>query len=96
MRNRLLGTFPFLFLFLFLFLAAGAWLALRSEPAAAPDVVLITVDTLRADRLGCYGAATRTPFSPTNQSADISTATKARKKRRITFYILFYPRNTPI
>ncbi len=61
MRNRLLGTFPFLFLFLFLFLAAGAWLALRSEPAAAPDVVLITVDTLRADRLGCYGAPTRTP-----------------------------------
>jgi arylsulfatase A-like enzyme/cytochrome c-type biogenesis protein CcmH/NrfG len=28
----------------------------------APDVVLITIDTLRADRLGCYGhAAARTP-----------------------------------
>lgn len=34
-------------------------LACRTPP---PDVVLITVDTLRADRLGCYGSqTTRTP-----------------------------------
>ncbi len=42
-------------------LAAGAWWMLRPEGADAPDVVLITVDTLRADRLGCYGGAARTP-----------------------------------
>ena len=31
-------------------------------PAGTPDVVLITIDTLRADRLGCYGyAPARTP-----------------------------------
>lgn len=42
-------------------LAAGC----RQRPAAAPatmNVVLVTLDTLRADRLGCYGyAAARTP-----------------------------------
>jgi arylsulfatase A-like enzyme len=36
-------------------LAAG-W-ALQRRTGARPDVVLITVDTLRADRLGCYGGA---------------------------------------
>ncbi len=51
----------------FLAVAAGLvawWLwrpALGSTRAPAPDVVLITVDTLRADRLGCYGSANRTP-----------------------------------
>jgi choline-sulfatase len=31
-------------------------------PAARPDVLLVTIDTLRADRLGCYGhAAALTP-----------------------------------
>ncbi|RMG43651.1 MAG: hypothetical protein D6718_11685 [Acidobacteria bacterium] len=33
-------------------LAAGAGCAVRQE---APPVVLLTIDTLRADRLGCYG-----------------------------------------
>ncbi|RMH23474.1 MAG: hypothetical protein D6696_00345 [Acidobacteria bacterium] len=38
-------------------LAGGCW-----RPRQPPPVVLITVDTLRADRLGCYGAEpTRTP-----------------------------------
>ena len=41
-------------------LALGVRWALLPRPDA-PDVVLITVDTLRADRLGCYGATTRTP-----------------------------------
>ncbi len=44
---------------------AGVWgfalvllLGCASEPAAGPErIVLITVDTLRADHLGCYGAA---------------------------------------
>ncbi|MGE0641969.1 MAG: sulfatase-like hydrolase/transferase [Thermoanaerobaculia bacterium] len=29
--------------------------------AGPPDVVLVTLDTLRADELGCYGGAARTP-----------------------------------
>jgi arylsulfatase A-like enzyme len=39
-------------------LAVGAGVALlRPRRAARPDVVLVTIDTLRADRLGCYGAS---------------------------------------
>ncbi|HRI89742.1 MAG TPA: sulfatase-like hydrolase/transferase, partial [Candidatus Hydrogenedentes bacterium] len=33
--------------------------------AAAPDVFIISVDTLRADRLGCYGHS-----SPTSPNLD--------------------------
>lgn len=41
-------------------LCSGAWCVLLSFPAvaetsSAPNVLLITVDTLRADHLGCYG-----------------------------------------
>lgn len=37
------------------------WFASPAPPA--PDVFLVSIDTLRADRLGCYGHATaRTPF----------------------------------
>src|SRR6185436_6741913 len=32
-----------------------------SPPTGPPNVVLITMDTVRADRLGCYGAAAPTP-----------------------------------
>lgn len=36
--------------------AAGRWGLLPAwTPAATPNVILITVDTLRADRLSCYG-----------------------------------------
>src|SRR5512139_3535465 len=57
-------------------LAAGAWLLLRPEkdPArrvarlwaksgvAKPNVILITMDTTRADHLGCYGySGVKTP-----------------------------------
>ena len=38
-------------------LAAGL-LARGRAPQGRPDVLLLTIDTLRADRLGCYGAAT--------------------------------------
>lgn len=39
-----------------------AILLLVTDRARSPNVVLITVDTLRADRLGCYGSnSTRTP-----------------------------------
>jgi choline-sulfatase len=41
--------------------AAAAWLTMRSHPPATsagpPDVLLITVDTLRADHVGAYGYA---------------------------------------
>ena len=30
-------------------------LACRADGARPPNLILITVDTLRADRLGCYG-----------------------------------------
>jgi arylsulfatase A-like enzyme/Flp pilus assembly protein TadD len=47
-------------------LLGGAWLAWRSHArirAPARNVLLITVDTLRADALGCYGnAAAATPW----------------------------------
>ncbi len=43
----------------------GAWLLIRPPAASKPApgcVILITIDTLRADRLGCYGARrVRTP-----------------------------------
>jgi arylsulfatase A-like enzyme/Tfp pilus assembly protein PilF len=45
-----------------LLLAAGAFVRLRgiatsTPPGARPNVLLITIDTLRADRVGCYGYA---------------------------------------
>lgn len=44
------------------FLAAGICGEAQAVPAAKTSVLLITVDTLRADRLGCYGAKrVRTP-----------------------------------
>jgi len=44
-------------------LGAAAWLGLRGERAPArPNVILIVVDTLRSDRLGCYGYGR--PISP--------------------------------
>ena len=44
----------FIFLALTLVFNSTAWV--QSPPAAKTSVLLITVDTLRADRLGCYGA----------------------------------------
>lgn len=36
-------------------LAAVSGCSRREAPAGRPDIVLVSVDTLRADRLGCYG-----------------------------------------
>ena len=38
-------------------LGAGAWgcSARKGEPARRPSVLLVTIDTLRADHVGCYG-----------------------------------------
>lgn len=42
--------------------AVMVWSPWREKPTAAPwNVVLITLDTTRADRLGCYGAQHDTP-----------------------------------
>jgi arylsulfatase A-like enzyme/Tfp pilus assembly protein PilF len=38
--------------------AAAAWWALRQAPASGPNLILITIDTLRADHVGAYGAST--------------------------------------
>jgi arylsulfatase A-like enzyme len=42
-------------------LLALALFASCDKPAPLPDVVIVTVDTLRADHLGAYGSATPTP-----------------------------------
>ena len=40
-----------------------AWLAARDPAPAELNVVVVTIDTLRADRLGCYGyRGVETPF----------------------------------
>src|SRR3954463_6126278 len=38
--------------------AAGTWLVLRQPHARPPNLLLITIDTLRADHVGAYGATT--------------------------------------
>lgn len=44
-------------------LAQAATAPIDDDPALRPNVLLVTLDTTRADRLGCYGhAAARTPF----------------------------------
>src|SRR5271157_1901197 len=35
--------------------AVGAWGQTPAPPTSSPDVYLITIDTLRADHVGCYG-----------------------------------------
>jgi len=50
---------PVLLLWPVPFLAAAAWLGVRvafpAAPRGAPNILIVTVDALRADRLGCYG-----------------------------------------
>ena len=42
--------------------ATGGCSRRRAPPSARPNVLLVTIDTLRADHLGCYGrAAAATP-----------------------------------
>ncbi len=42
------------------FLIAALFIRRESEPAGKPNVLLITIDTLRADHLGCYGYSAKT------------------------------------
>jgi len=52
---------PKIFLVLLVFLSApGITLAERPKSAALPNIVLITVDALRADHLSCYGYKRKT------------------------------------
>ena len=37
--------------------AGAAWWALRPAPARGPNLILITIDPLRADHVGAYGAS---------------------------------------
>ena len=45
--------------YILVFTLAGGCAGVEEEPATrpntAPDIVLVTIDTLRADRLGAYG-----------------------------------------
>lgn len=56
---RRAGAFPFsgLLLCLGLLLAGGVARADRDIAGARPDLLLVTLDTTRADALGCYGSA---------------------------------------
>jgi arylsulfatase A-like enzyme/Flp pilus assembly protein TadD len=54
MRARTACAF---FLLLVLFLVSDTALAVDSSRATPLNVLLITIDTLRADRLGCYGSS---------------------------------------
>lgn len=47
--------------FLLLALPAAACTGEAPKPPVARSVVLVTIDTLRADRLGCYGSEVATP-----------------------------------
>ena len=41
-------------------IAAALFFVLSPRPAPRPNIILISLDTLRADRLGCYGCPTET------------------------------------
>ena len=69
-------------------LAAGSSAAFAA-PAAAPNVVVITIDTLRADHLGCYGyKQIRTP------NIDALAAEGARFERAYTAVPVTLPSHT--
>ncbi|MCP4641500.1 MAG: sulfatase-like hydrolase/transferase [bacterium] len=57
----------------------------RSAPGSRPNVLIITIDTLRADHLGCYGYGP--PTSPTIDAlaADGALFTKAFAQRGLTW-----------
>jgi arylsulfatase A-like enzyme/Flp pilus assembly protein TadD len=53
-----LSCSPTLLFLALLAFSAPATLDAASRPSDRPDILLVTIDTLRADRLGCYGAKT--------------------------------------
>ena len=55
MKNRFILFLVFLFLFFSLFVQSSP-LSSKSKEKASMNLLLITIDTLRADRLGCYGS----------------------------------------
>src|SRR6266480_6836854 len=82
---------PFrLCLLTFLAICASASLGTTS-PGAAPNVVVITIDTLRADHLGCYGyKQIRTP------NIDALAADSVRFERAYTPVPVTLPAHTAI
>jgi arylsulfatase A-like enzyme len=52
-------------------------------PRARPNVLLVTIDTLRADRLGCYGRATppRRPRSTASLARACASSGRTRRFR---------------
>src|ERR1700730_11682545 len=63
-RTARIRLYLFFFFFVFLVLALAQVLAAATAnlQKRAPNVILITIDTVRADHLGCYGAKNvRTP-----------------------------------
>jgi arylsulfatase A-like enzyme len=63
-RGLTLGTVHTRAVVAFVAVACASWLACRStaRPTSAPAVVMVSIDTLRPDHLGCYGYAR--PISP--------------------------------
>lgn len=55
MKDRFILFLLFLFLFLSLFVQSSP-LSSKIKEDASLNLLLITIDTLRADRLGCYGS----------------------------------------
>jgi arylsulfatase A-like enzyme/Flp pilus assembly protein TadD len=84
---RSLRRFVFLLIVSFLVVCSG----LRAEVKPAPNVVVITIDTLRADHLGCYGdKEIRTP------NIDALASEGARFERAYTPVPVTLPAHTVI
>lgn len=84
---RSLRRFVFLLIVSFLVVCSG----LLAEVKSAPNVVVITIDTLRADHLGCYGdKAIRTP------NIDALASEGARFERAYTPVPVTLPAHTVI
>ena len=50
-----LVRFPFALFLIVLFVQTALWAQTSPAASAKPDIFLITIDTLRADHVGCYG-----------------------------------------
>lgn len=55
-KVRLIIVFSLLCFFIFLFIPLTHWAATRAAKNTKQNVLLITIDTLRSDRLSCYGS----------------------------------------
>ncbi|MBM3320668.1 MAG: sulfatase [Candidatus Eisenbacteria bacterium] len=95
-----MGRLPFAVrLAVFAIAVFGSPLVLSCGGDERPSLLLITIDTLRADRLGCYGAhGTRTPHldrlaAEGTQFADCFTPVPSTAPSHATILSGLYPRN---